>query len=465
MALITVKSLEAIIQQLRDAARIRFPELDTGFTSIENELLFVIHAYAGRVFMQELANIVAQIDLTTLTGERLEEEAKKYGLERSAGKKATGYATFFTTITPPLTGWVIPKGTIVSTRMGITSLNYITQETITIYATDFKTDTNRYEKTASIIAENPGTIYNIGPGLIGIIQTPIENIQGVTNYDFISGGTDEESDDELREALLKRIVGRNIGSVEGIEVRIERQFDLVDAKMILPRELDSERLTGTDLFVIYEAEEQVVGEPFVYITGPKEFILSRQPVVRVSEVRVNGVPLNATDWVLVKDNSPTRESIYAKDLVNIIANLNTNDNISIDYVYSRIDSIQSFIDARENKIPSANIWVKRGRRYNVNIQMSVGFKQDVVIADEQLRIINALTIYLDTFDLGEELDESDLISTIQRGFSNILITSVDFVVIQNFYAVDDYGNVITPVNNRISMDNKSYVRLGTVTFL
>jgi len=460
--MIQIVSLDSLLQKLIEILRIRYPEMDTSSASIINELLVKMPAVAGKLFMDELNNVVQQIDIPSLTGDRLEEVAKTYGLERNKGKKATGSVVFYTTITPSVAGFTIPQNTIVATRAGLVNLTYKTIETVTIYASDYNIDRQRYEKEVKIEATEAGSQYNISAGLITNIQTPVMNIQGVINDSAIVGGTDSETDDELREALIERIVGRNLGTSVGIQARVNRTFDLPSSEIVLVDDDDSERSTGADLFVIFEEFEQVIAETYIYnINNPPYFYLSKQPIDEIVEVKVNGNL--TTNWILHKDSSPLRESIFAQDYVEVL-NLNNNDSVSFTYKYSRIDKIQEWVDLRENRIPSANLLAKRGDRYNVNLNITVGWRENVIVSNEQSRIISALSLMLDGFDLGEDLDISDIITAVENGYSDIKITSVDFVIVNSFSAVNKYGNTLLPVNQRISVNRKQYLRLGTVVF-
>lgn len=459
-----MRTLDSILRDLKDFARLYYPEFDTGEGALLNDLLFRIHAFAGELFYSELQRVLNQIRWDELKGDILEEEARKYGLVRRFGTKAKGKVIFYTKVTPPSTGISIPARTVVYTRAGFPTFEFETLHDATIYPMDYKIDTGQYEVEVEVQALNPGRDYNVGMGMIRFIQNPIAGIEGVLNRKDLTGGTDEEDDEGLKERLLKRILGRNFGSKMTFEELVESKFNVADAKILEIGE-GYNRSTGPDMVVIFE-ETFSTSETFIYqsaVNPERRFKPKNQPIQSVVEVRINGVP--TTDFVLEKDIDFTRDSIFAKDTIRITTVLNDGDAVGVFYKYFGIGLIQEFIDNEEYKVPSIALWIRAGRRYNVKLNLKVSFLKGKNVALEQDKIREALSIFLSTYDLGEPLDKSDIISTVQKGYADIVIDSVDFVLIDTWEAKDDYGNILVEVNGSFVVPFDGYVRLGDIFFI
>lgn len=462
-----LRTLEVFLKELKTFARILYPEFDTGEGSILNDLLFRVHAFAGELLMQELLKVQAQIRMTELSGTDLEEEARKYGIERRSGFRARGKVAFYTRTSPPSIGILIPSSTVVTSSGGLEVLMYRTVEDKTIFPTDYRIDTGRYEVEIMVEAEDVGSKYNIGVGMIRRLQAPLPGIDGVENYEPIVGGTDIETDEELKERLLKRMLGRNFGSVLAYESLVEDNFEVADAKVISPYEEGYLRVTGPDIVVIYEkAFSKIDIFEFNHSVNPEQiFIVTSQPIQDVTQVLINGTPIGSDEYQIIKDEGFRVDSIFAKDGVKILRTLNDGDEVSISYRYSAIYEIQNFLMDASVRVPSIDIWVRNGRRFNLDITLQVGFISGVNVTDEKKKITDALSAMLSTYDLGQPIDRSDIVSAVQKGFSDLVITSVDFVRIVNWEAEDAYGNQLVEENGRLIPPIRGFIRLGKVMFI
>jgi uncharacterized phage protein gp47/JayE len=113
----------------------------------------------------------------------------------STGRKlatvATGTADFVTSA-----GSVaIPTGTLLSY-----ATNVVYQTTA-----DILTDPSGVPTPAPITAETPGSIGNLDPGTALAVLSPLIGSVDSVTVDTLTGGTDDETDDELRARVLKRI--------------------------------------------------------------------------------------------------------------------------------------------------------------------------------------------------------------------------------------------------------------------
>ena len=134
----------------------------------------------------------------TATGAELELHAAQRGLKRYEGTKAKG-SILFKLDMPVEYDVYIPKGTVCTTADG--SLNFIVLSDGYIE----RGGTFLYQ-TAE--AEYGGKKYNVAPGAIKTIVTYFSVGLSITNSSSFNGGTDGESDEELRERLKQSL--RNI---------------------------------------------------------------------------------------------------------------------------------------------------------------------------------------------------------------------------------------------------------------
>lgn len=145
-------------------------------------------------------------------GEYLDAHALTRGMTRKAATPATGEVTF--------TGaaWtVIPAGTMVSTPSlndEDPSMTYETTEEVTIPEPEdsgtepVEEDEEDDEEpptgtiTVEVMCTEPGTEGNTGEGTVIFLSSDVDGIDDVINNAPISGGTDEESDDDLIQRIM-----------------------------------------------------------------------------------------------------------------------------------------------------------------------------------------------------------------------------------------------------------------------
>ena len=143
----------------------------------------------------EMAKIYATIDyamqtflLQTNEGEYLELRAAEYGISRKAGTKAAVSITV-----TGVDGTNIPAGTRMLTTDGL------------MFVTDEETTIAEGETAIPATAEKAGAQYNVAAGKIAYLFTNIEGVSSITNNVAAVGGSDDESDEALRNRILMRL--------------------------------------------------------------------------------------------------------------------------------------------------------------------------------------------------------------------------------------------------------------------
>jgi len=128
-----------------------------------------------------------QLFISTADSEGLDRKAQELGLSRNAAIKATGTAT-----ATGLIGSVIADGTEVQSEEGVI---YLVDGAVTFTATS---------ATVSLDAKEAGADGNLETGDAVTFLSPIIGIDSEMTVVSMSGGTDEELDDDLRIRLLAR---------------------------------------------------------------------------------------------------------------------------------------------------------------------------------------------------------------------------------------------------------------------
>lgn len=158
-----------------------------------------IVAKAKFKFMELLSNVLKQTNPKTATGKWLDVWAGAVGLTRHAATKVQG--TVYFTRESSSGNVVIPVGTIVSTSIDNKGNRYRFMTISEVVLAD-----GTQEVAASVTAEFAGAAYNVGTTTIVQIQSAIAGVDGVENRTgwIVSEGTDEETDEQLRERYFLR---------------------------------------------------------------------------------------------------------------------------------------------------------------------------------------------------------------------------------------------------------------------
>lgn len=141
-------------------------------------------------------------------GEFLDAHAQTRGMTRKPAVAATGQVTF-----TGAQGTVIPQGTMVSTaslNSDDPAITYETIEEVTIPGTetDPETETEEEEETtgsvtAEIVCTEAGAAGNTPVDTIIFLASDVSEITAVTNEAAVTGGIDEETDEELIERIME----------------------------------------------------------------------------------------------------------------------------------------------------------------------------------------------------------------------------------------------------------------------
>lgn len=196
---IYLESYNDILERMLDTY-----EEESGFRpENESDIMLRLRVLAGEIFRERAYAefILRQMFPTTATGEYLDTHAAQRGLSRKHGTKAVGKVRFYAA-SEEHEEILIPAGTEVCTA----------DDSMLRFVTDSDTVLPRNTRTINIdmTAAQIGSAYNVRVNSISLLVTPVLGIISVLNSDVFSGGTDDESDELLRERIAESY--RNISN-------------------------------------------------------------------------------------------------------------------------------------------------------------------------------------------------------------------------------------------------------------
>lgn len=147
--------------------------------------------------MEALNTVVQWIFPQYSTGWVLDAHAKRAGLTRKAAVPATGVVHVVGTESV-----LIPKGFIFCTPATeiVSNVNYEALDDVTL---EYDEDTEKYIADVQIECTEGGLIGNTPADSITLMSSPIQGIESITNPLAFTDGTEEESDEDLRERIAE----------------------------------------------------------------------------------------------------------------------------------------------------------------------------------------------------------------------------------------------------------------------
>lgn len=160
----------------------------------------------------------------TATGESLDYHAQMRGLERQQGSKSEGIVTFYIE-SPVETDLSIPAGTVCYTNYGT---RFLTTEDKTLPSGSTSVD-------VPCQCETEGESGNVGANTIAFMAVKPVGISGCINSDEFTGGRDPESDESLRDRVVRSYKTLPNGANEAYYEKEVLQIDGVAAVKVLPK--------------------------------------------------------------------------------------------------------------------------------------------------------------------------------------------------------------------------------------
>lgn len=471
--MVDIKTKETLVDELRRFLRIYNRSIDTSDNSLTKDIILLPYSIGGQGIMDQVEIARDLKILSKISGSDLDDMATNYKLERLTGTVATVTLTFYV-VAEPAADIVIPQGTQASTinSLFVAPNNYTTQSEARFTANSanlyYSFDRDRYEFPVSAVCETLGVAGNVSSDYISKLSSSITGIDGVTNLTAATGGMDEENDDDLRTRIQAAILGRDLNTVNGLRL-YATSLGFLDAYPVRSDSTESERNVGVDVFVINSSSD-VESDTFMYDPSQDIYYFSKRPILAVTSVVGSTLgTLSPSQYSVNTDNSTAyRRSVYAQDYIRINAGTGIpyGEQITVTYTYaSLIVNAQSTLDLNENKVLTADVVLKRAYPCYLYFNATLTLKANADGPTTRNTVKGAISSLLSTYRLGDDIQKSDLTVACQSGYGEYPVYSVDAVVINSYYLVDEFGTTYLPTNEIITLTRKQYVVVGATTIL
>lgn len=229
------KTISEIRDDIIKAIKARIPFLDLTEGTPERDI-FVEAPIAGKLItLWNKLIYAAKLHAPILYYQDLEEGdvnnyCANYNVLPIPATYSRGTVTFYTA-TAPATDVLITNGTIVTT-LDSTSIEFEVEGNYVMYVSSianyWNSLKNRYEIQCTVAARLAGASYKATANSVVRIKKAISGIDGCTNPDIISGGTDADTVGERVKRVVEKFQGKNIASSAGLSSYLKGQTPVVN---------------------------------------------------------------------------------------------------------------------------------------------------------------------------------------------------------------------------------------------
>lgn len=331
--MVTIRSVNEIIQSLVDYFRLAQPDLDTKAGTVARDLVIDGPANQLSLLYEELSGVSDQQSLRLVAGSDLDKLAKNFGLTRKSATPASGVALLtFSSINAPIN---INSGDSIIASNG---LSYIVQNGISVtpaltnfyqsVAAKFQNDLDfvgiqdTFAVEVTVKATTSGISGNLGK--YSLIRTNISGVSNVTNVNPFTGGGDAETDAIFRDRVLSVFSGSSVGTALGYKNTALATTGVIDAFVVEPGDTLMTR-DGSVVSTSNDGTKTVISEG----SGGKVDII------------ILGTNLNENiDSFIYRDKSNKNDPTDAKN-VFVLGQISGDENKTINR--KRIDNIKNGI--------------------------------------------------------------------------------------------------------------------------
>lgn len=234
-------------------------------------------------------------------GEYLDMHARAAGLSRKSATAASGKLKV-----TGVEGTLIPKGFVFSTpATAVTSnVEYATLEDAVIPG-----DSEERTVYIDIQCTENGHVGNVPANSVTLMASPIGGIADITNEDAITGGTDDETDEDLRQRIMEHDKS-NESSFVGNDADYKRwakEIDGVGSVAVVPEWEGAG--TGTVKLIIMDANgdpanEKTLKDVYNHIMSPENRDKRLAPIGAIlTVVTADSVDLTITAQITLEDDA------------------------------------------------------------------------------------------------------------------------------------------------------------------
>lgn len=240
-----------IVDQMRSVLALTEPDLDTTIGSVTRKILDAVAESAASTYIDRyLLNY--QYDIESKSGADLDNFVQLFGFNRLPPRRATGSITFERT-SPATVNTIIPVNSQFATTEAIPTIAVTVVPAVMLVG-----DTSI---TVPAQAGLGGSAGNIPANGLRVAATPIPGVGTFSNSAAFTGGTDGESDEQLRDRF-KKTVFRNLAGTEQMFLAVALENQNVSQVNVIgasKRHREQIQLDGSGA-----ATSTVVGARYVY---------------------------------------------------------------------------------------------------------------------------------------------------------------------------------------------------------
>lgn len=423
---------------------------------------------------KEFENLYARVDqvsrdqsISTASEVGLEAVARNFSKIKRGARRARGIVRFYSN-TLPSANVVIPAGTTVSTVLSdvTAAAQFRTVQSVTMYAalglSYYNTESTKYEISVEVEATSGGENGNVGASTVIVMQGAISGINGVYNPFATTGGSAEETSQQLAARLSSALAGVAIGTSAGLTSFILEQDAVEEVLVVGGGQTGRADIGAVDIYVkgkLYQSVKDEFSDPF---TPLPTFVFSKQPVIPGTLTSclssVSGV-LPAASWTVVKDTSDYGGSILAQDSLQwTVAVPSTSGSIIANYQYnSLIEDLQSILHRDNQDVLNSDTLVRWATEIPIDVSVRVRILSGFVGADVSTLVVSAITTFLNASSVGVEVQAADIAHEIFN------VAGVDdvFLPFDTFQSTD--GSILRNSFNNLTIPATSYASTGTIT--
>lgn len=241
--MVIFRTFNDLVLSFIEYIRLVQPDLDTKPGTVSRDLFVDAPAEQLSRLYNDLRNISSLQSFFSANGNDLSRLGSNFGVQRIQGSNATGVAVFTTNSLD--VDILIPEGTIVTARNGVTFRTTTTVQMRASNANVFRATATRlrndlalasitdaFAVEISVEAVTSGTGGNIGR--FNLISQNVPGISNITNLETFSGGSNAESDSAFRSRILSVFAGSNTGTVLGYETAVLTVPGVIDVSTVVP---------------------------------------------------------------------------------------------------------------------------------------------------------------------------------------------------------------------------------------
>lgn len=196
-------TLTDIASQIVASLRTTDPDLDTSVGTTTRKIIDAVSEQIAEAYIDQQL-ITYQYDIDSKVDADLDDFVQLFGMARLPAKRASGVAVFSRT-SGVSTSIAIPVNTTIqSNTTPVVSVQTVSGAFMEIGAITV---------SVPVMAVESGPAGNLSAGTLNTITTTLTGITGVTNISPLSGGTEQETDAQLRDRW-KRTVFRSLAGTE-----------------------------------------------------------------------------------------------------------------------------------------------------------------------------------------------------------------------------------------------------------